>query len=192
MNWPLTRLVAGWTCGVWLVLTAWQVTVPPPTAEDWIAEDPLRTAGCPGLQPQLAAWQEELSLHDWTIEVECGMNPALKDVVGLVKTTPSTKSARIWIRDGLPRGYQTYVLVHELVHVGVHASRWWVPDDQENETFVDAGASRVFFSRAREVRQRMVREVQRRGRAAATAGPEATVRARTLEGVRHAALAGPS
>jgi len=135
-------------------------------------------------------WKEELSLHDWTIEIECGMNPALKNHLGRVRTTPSTKSARIWIRDGLPRGYQNYVLVHELVPVGVHASRWWVPEDRRTKRSWKR-APRASSSPSQEVRQRMVRRSAART-SAATAGPEATVRARTLEGVRHAALAGPS
>ena len=192
MNWKLARLVAGWTTGVWLALAAWQVRVLPPTADDWLAEHPLRTAGCPGLEPQLAAWQDELSLQDWTIEIDCRKELGGPDTIGRVRPDVETKSAQIWIREGMSRGWQQATLVHELIHLGVDANRWWVPDGQTEEEFVLAAEFRVYLARRHEMQRRMLREAQRRGRAAATAGPEATVRERQLDGVTRAALAGPS
>lgn len=182
MNGPIARLLAAWIFATCVVLATLRSAAPTRTTADWIAEHPRRTAGCPGLHHQLAVWQEELSLRDWTIEIECGMNPALVDHLGLVRSEPSKRQARIWIREGLTYGWQGYVVVHELAHVGVAASRWWVPDGREEEEFVETASESVYLSRRLEVQRRMVREAQRRGRDAVAIGPEATARARSVTG----------
>ncbi|KAB2958426.1 MAG: hypothetical protein F9K18_12155 [Thermoanaerobaculia bacterium] len=165
MNWPLVRFLVGWTSGVGLALSAWQVPVSSPGLTEWFLEHPLRTAGCPGLQAQLAAWWEELSLRDWTAEIECGLPPdATKDLLGQVRMKRSSRTATIWIRDGMSRRWQESTLVHELAHVGVHAKLWWVPPGLEEEEFVDAAAERVYLSRRQQIRQRMLVEARRRAK----------------------------
>jgi hypothetical protein len=175
MNWKLARLVAGWTTGVWLALAAWQVPVlPPPTnaPPSYIARSPRRTAGCPALLAQVAAWQRELSLEDWALEVECGITGRERDpYVGLCWADPDTKKAEIQIREGLPPGYQQAVVVHELAHVAVAAGRWWVPDGWEEEDFVLIAADRWYFGRRYDIRQRMLHEVRRRASPHSSAGP---------------------
>lgn len=165
MNWPLVRFLVAWTSGVGLALSAWQVPVSSPGATEWFQEHPLRTAGCPGLHAQLAAWWEELSLRDWTAELECGLPPGdTKWLLGQVNMQPSVRRAKIWIREGMSRGYQEATLVHELAHVGVKAKRWWVPAGLEEEEFVDAAADRVYFSRRHQIQQRMLAEARRRAK----------------------------
>ena len=192
MNWPLARLLVGWTVGVGMALASWRVPVPVPSTDDWLALHPLRTAGCPGLEPQLAAWQKELSLEEWSVEIDCGIDADLPDAIGAIRSDVPKKRAQIRIRGGMSRGWQQSTIVHELIHLGVHARRWSVPEGQKEEDFVLAAEQRVYLARRREIQRRLVSEAQRLGREAAAAGPEGTIRTRKLEGVGPSASPGPS
>lgn len=161
MNWKLVRFVALWTVGVWLALLQYHPPTPPahrPTpTEKWIAAHPRRTAGCPALHPQLAAWQQSLVLTDWKIDLVCDGHPYREDLLGWTRPDPKTRTAKIGVRDGLSRGWQQAVVVHELLHVGAADGRWPAPRGHDpEEEYVDEMSFRVLADRASEVRQQML------------------------------------
>lgn len=177
MNWLILRLLGMWAVLVTAALAA--LHHPAPQGDPaWLLESPRRTAGCPALHPQLAAWQSELSLEDWSLQIVCGVvDPEGETLLGRVKRRTLTKEATIWIREGLSPGLQQAVIVHELAHVGVGDGRWWIPDGSEEEPFVDDAADRVYFARRYEVRQRMLRELRHRAQQRLAAGPSPAERA---------------
>lgn len=182
MNWPLVRLLVGWTVGVGMALASWRVPVSVPGTDEWLALHPLRTSGCPGLDPQLAAWQEELSLLDWSVEIDCGMDADLPNTIGVIRSEVSKKRAQIRIRNGMSRGWQQATIVHELIHLGIRAGRWSVPQGQKEEDFVLAAEKRVYLARRREIQRRMLAQAQRLTGDLTSRVPSAATHARTLGG----------
>jgi hypothetical protein len=181
MNWSLVRFLGVWAVLVGTALAALHHPAPPPGDPAWLLESPRRTAGCPALRPHLAAWQRELSLEAWSLEIVCGILDREGEILlGRVVADSSSKEAKIWVREGLSPGLQQAVIVHELAHVGVDAGRWWVPDGLEEETFVLAAADRVYFARRYDVLRRMLHELRLRARDLRAAGSPPAVRAFAL------------
>jgi hypothetical protein len=173
VNKPLVRILALWTAGTGIVLGALH---PHHRAlsdnEAWLAGNPLRTAGCPALGAQLAAWQRSLKLDAWSIEIRCAARPFGEDILGATEPHAQNHSASIRIRDGMSRGFQQLVLVHELLHVGAADGRWPAPKGHDaEEAYVEEMAYDVFGDRVAQVRREMLARV-RRGAPAARRDPE--------------------
>lgn len=175
MNWTLVRFLGLWTVAVAVALTPLRVPSSPERPDAWVDEYPLRTAGCPALQQQLDAWQREMSLTYWSIDAACEKSSAEQDYLGLSRSHPKSRKAEILIRDGLSRGWQQFVLLHELAHVGVAAGHWWVPEGRDEEDYMDAIAFNFYDRHARDVRSRMLESARHRLRQTetSTAAPEA-------------------
>jgi hypothetical protein len=129
----------------------------------WVASSPRRTAGCPALQTQFAAWRRELRYEDWTLTVSCRGDLAHRGLLGVTYLDPEHRSAEIRILDGMSRGWQNFVLVHELAHVGVAAKRLAVPPGGVEEDFVERVSEDVFVARYRDVYRRMLADARARG-----------------------------
>lgn len=163
---PLVRTILVLTAGVSGVLFAIHEPEFPESNAEWIRRDPHATHGCPGLERQLAAWQRELVLRHWTIEVRCV--PFFLDndrLLGRTRRNRTERTATIWIREGLSLEVQQSILVHELVHVGVGADRWWVPQGRDEEDFVDDFSMWLYLRFRRTIELAMLEDFRRAARA---------------------------
>lgn len=154
---PLLRTVLFCAGGVGLALYA--IAEPAPRFPNlrFILRNPLATNGCPGLERQLEAWQRELALQSWSIEIRCGSILMDDDaLLGWVKSNADDRRATITVRRGLSVGYQQRVIVHELVHVAVAAGHLWVPAGRDEEDFVGQLADSIYRENRREMQIRIL------------------------------------
>lgn len=163
---PLLRTILVLAAGLSAALYAIHEPEIPESNPGWIPEDPDGTRGCPGLERQLVTWRRELALPDWRIEIRCGLAvPGRENLLGRVLELPERRWALISIREGLSLEVQQSVLVHELVHVGVSAGRWWVPDGRGEEEFVFELSLRLYVGMCRRVERSMLQDFRRAARA---------------------------
>lgn len=161
---PLARTLLCCAVGLTAALAGLEATNPEPTWEGFLRTYPLGTRGCPGLERQMRAWQESLWLQNWELEIRCGLPPNRAhedDLLGMVRPSPDDRRATIWIREGFSPLYQQAIIVHELVHVGVEAGRWAVPDGRDEEEFVDRIGEEFFRPRRRATQVVIMRRAQR-------------------------------
>lgn len=161
---PLARTLTCCALGLTAALAGLDATNPEATVEEFLRTYPPGTRGCPGLETQMRAWQESLWLEHWDLEIRCGLPPSRAnddDLLGLVRRLPDERRATIWIREGLGPLSQQSVIVHELVHVGVSARRWVVPDGREEEDFVEQLGEEIFRPRRRAMQVVIMRRAQR-------------------------------
>lgn len=156
---PLLRTILVLAAGLGLALAGMAATnryEPPPA---WDREHPRSTRGCPGLERQVAAWQRELSLRHWTISVECRLpfDKVLKNL-GVTYLHRERREAKIWVKPSMSLTWQQYVIVHELVHVGVAADRWWVPAGREEEDFVEELSLKLYLENRARVQAAMLED----------------------------------
>lgn len=162
---PLLRTILVLSAGVSAALYAIHEPEIPESDAEWIRRDPHATNDCPGLERQLAAWQRELVLGHWTIEVECALFFFDSDqLLGRARRNRAERTATIWIREGLSLEVQQSVLVHELVHVGIGADRWWVPEGRDEEEFVDDFSMGLYVRLRRGVEVAMLEDFRRAAR----------------------------
>jgi hypothetical protein len=186
INWTLVRFLGFWVVALAVFLGNLYRPAPHSHADSetarWIAASPRRTAGCPGLAVQLAAWQRELWLADWSIELTCGTDPAEEDLLGTSRRFPDQHSAEVAVRDGLSRGWQNYVLVHELTHVAVGAKRLAVPPGESEEHFVERMSERFYLEHRHDVFRAMLGRPRGGGRTDRSAVPPRGSRAALRQG----------
>ena len=186
INWTLVRFLGFWVVALAVFLGNLYHPAPHSHADSetarWIAGSPRRTAGCPGLAVQLAAWQRELWLADWSIDLTCGTDPAEEDLLGSSLRNPERHSAKIAVRDGLSRSWQNYVLVHELTHVAVGAKRLAVPPGESEEQFVERMSERFYLERRDDIFRAMLGRPRGGGRPDRSAVPPRGSRAALRQG----------
>lgn len=142
---PLLRTILVLTAGVSVALYGLAATDPDDQPDPWTRISPDSTRGCPGLDRHVAMWSKWLEIPPWKIEAECGMPLAyFRDNLGLSANKPERGEATIWVRDGLTWIRQHYVVVHELVHIGIAAGRWKVPAGRDEEDYVQELADDLF------------------------------------------------
>lgn len=162
---PLLRTILVLTAGVSGVLYAIHEPGVPESTPGWIAEDPAGTRGCPGLERQFTTWRRELALPDWDIEVRCGLAvPGRETLLGRTLSLPEKRWSLISIREGLSLELQQIVLVHELVHAGVSAGRWWVPEGRDEEEVVFEFALRLYIGMYRGIEKATLEDFRRAAR----------------------------
>lgn len=161
MNWLAIRFFACLAIGVAGFLKV--IAGPEPSTGDYLAGISWHAAGCPGLAQQLVAWQDQLLLNHWEFEVVCGPAESKESrLVGQVRSDPATRTARIWVREGLTIAFQQVVLVHELIHAGVAGDRWWVPHGRDEEEFVRDLEQRLYRRHRTAVRQKLLHNARLR------------------------------
>ena len=83
----------------------------------------------------LPEWQKKLGLSDWTIELR---HVALEGEEANIVKGDTQKWARITIDLACPTSLYEYTLVHELLHLVLRNTEWYMMHDRDTDTMEGA------------------------------------------------------